>query len=82
MNDSTSLAQAFKFYEHVRVMDDMNNYRSLELRPLDAMKSLGVLIIWMILSRVAMAPNALKQLMGVVDMNDFWSWAQSSRCYE
>ena len=37
MNDSTSLAQAFKFYEHVRVMDDMNNLGSCELKPLDTM---------------------------------------------
>ena len=42
-----------------RVVDDMNNYRSLELRPLDAMKSSGVFIIWTILNCVPMAPNSI-----------------------
>ena len=37
MNNYASLAQASKFYEHVRAMDDMNNLGSHELRPLDTM---------------------------------------------
>ena len=37
----------------------MNNYESRELKPLDALESLGVLIIWTIISRVTMAVNAI-----------------------
>ena len=45
MNDSWSCANGFKFYEQLRVVDDMNDYKSHEFGHLDAMKSLGV---WMI----------------------------------
>ena len=60
MNDFRSWDEGSRCYKQLKVVDDMNELESLELRPLDAMKSLGVLIIWTILSRVAMAPNALK----------------------
>ena len=46
-------------------MEDMNNYGSRDLMPLDAMKSSWMLIIWTILSRGPMAPNAL---------NNSWLW--------
>ena len=42
MNDSASLAQASKCYVQVKVADDMNDSRSHELRPLDAMNSSGL----------------------------------------
>ena len=40
-----SLAGGFRCYEHVRVMDDMNNLGSHELRPLDTMNHSS---LWMI----------------------------------
>ena len=49
MNDYTSLVQSFKCYEHVRVMDDMNNLECCELKSLDTMNRLRLWMIWTIL---------------------------------
>ena len=37
MNDSESWAQGFRYYEQLRVVDDMIDSGSCELKPLDAM---------------------------------------------
>ena len=37
MNDSGSQAQGSRFYEQLRVVDDINDSRSYEFRPRDAM---------------------------------------------
>ena len=42
INDVVLWAQGFRFYEQVKVVDDMNDSRSHELRPLDAMNNLGL----------------------------------------
>ena len=44
-------------YEHLTVVDDMNNSVSYDLRPPDAMNSLGLRIISMILGHEPMSPN-------------------------
>ena len=57
MNDSKSWAQGFKYYEQLKVMDDMNNSGSCELRPLDAMNNLRM--IWTILGHEHMSLNVM-----------------------
>ena len=66
MDESGSWAQGFRFYEQLRVVDDMNDLGSHELKPLNAMNNLGLGMIWTIISHELMALNV---------KND-------SRCYE
>ena len=46
-------------YEHLTVVDDMNNSVSYDLRTPDAMNSLGLRIISMILGCEPMSPNSI-----------------------
>ena len=39
MKDSTPCAQGSRCYEQLKVLDDMNDSRSHDLRPLDAMNN-------------------------------------------
>ena len=59
MNDFKSWTQGFKCYEKLRVVDDMNNLGSCELRPLDAMNNLGIRMIWMILGHEPMSLDVM-----------------------
>ena len=45
IKDSGSLAQGFRRYEQLRVVDDMNDLRSHELSPVDAINHSR---LWMI----------------------------------
>ena len=73
----------------------MNDLISHELRPLDAMSSLGVWMIWIIPHHELKVVDDMNdsdlwahdsryyaQLKVVVDMNNFRSWAQGSGCYK
>ena len=73
MNDSGSWAQDSRCYEQLNIMGDMNDLGCHELKPLNAMSSLGLWMIWMILHH---------ELRVVDDMNDSRSWAHNSRYYE
>ena len=42
INESLLWAQGSRFYEQLKVVDDMNNSWSYELKPLDAMNNLGL----------------------------------------
>ena len=81
MNYSVSWVCGSKFYDQLRIVNDMNYLGSNELKPLDAMTSSGLWMIWMILGCEPMALNAMN-IKVVDDMNDFGLWAQNSRCYE
>ena len=54
-----SWAQASRFHEELTVMHDMNDSISHHLRPPDAMNSLGLRIISMILGCEPMSPNSI-----------------------
>ena len=41
--------QSSRFYKELKVMDDMNDSGSHELKPLDTMNYSGLWMIWMIL---------------------------------
>ena len=56
VNDSQSEAQGPRFYEQVRVVDDMNNSRLRDLRPLDAMYSST---LWMMSIILSLNPKVL-----------------------
>ena len=56
LNDFGLLAQGFRCYEQLIVMDDMNNSGFYELRPLDAMNNIG---LWMIQMIVGIEPMTL-----------------------
>ena len=62
MNESLLWAQGSRFYEQLKVVDDMNNSWSYELKPLDAMNDLGLWKIWMILGCEHQALNAMNTL--------------------
>ena len=66
-------AQGCGCFEQLNIIDDMNDLRAHELRLLEAMSSLGLLMIWMILHQ---------ELKVVDDMNNYRSWAHDSRYYE
>ena len=85
---SLSWAQGYGCFEQLRIVNDMNDLISCELRSLDVMSSLELWMIWMILChelRVVDDMNEYElwaydswyyeQLKAVVDMNEFWSWA-------
>ena len=55
----TSWAHDFGCYELLRVMDDMNDFRSCKLKPLSAMNSSWLLMIWMILGHEPKALNVM-----------------------
>ena len=59
MNDSVWWAQGSRCYEQFRVVDDMNYLGYRELKPLDAMNSLGLHVIWMILGPEEKTPNVM-----------------------
>ena len=63
----------YECFEQLNIMDDMNDWGSCELKPLDAMSSLG---LWMILM------TSYHELMVVDNMNNSRSWAYNSRYYE
>ena len=90
-----SCAQVYGCFQQLSIVNDMNDFISHELRPLEALSRLGLWMIWMILRhelRVVDGMNDYKlwahnsryyeQLKAVADMNDFGSWAQGSGCYE
>ena len=77
-----SLAKGSGCYEQLKVVDDMNDSGSLELKPLDGMNNLGVWMIWTILGHETMNIKCYEQHRVIVDMNDSRSWGQGSRCYE
>ena len=83
-----SWAQGFGCYEQLRVMNDMNNSGSLELRPLDALNNSGLWMTWATQGhelRILWAKSSIiyELLKPLVHMNDSRSWAQGSRwCYE
>ena len=62
MNYSRSWAYNFGCYEELRVLDDMNDLIFPELSPLDAMKSSGLRMTWMILGHEPMALNDMNSL--------------------
>ena len=95
MFHSGSWAQGDGCFELLSIVNYMNDLISRELRPLDAMSSLGLWMIWMILHHELRVVDDIndselwahdlryyEQLKVLVDMNDFGSWAQGSRCYE
>ena len=53
MNDSMLLAQGFRCYKQLRVVDDMNDLGSYELQFVDALNSSRLRMIWMIFGREA-----------------------------
>ena len=70
MSNSRSFAYGSRCYEQLKVVDDTNNSRSNELRPLDGMNNSGVWMIWTILDCETMALKCCEQLKLVIDMND------------
>ena len=95
MCHSRSWAQGYGFFERLSSVNDMNDLISCELRPLDAISSLGLWMIWMILCHELRVVDDMndselwahdsryyEQLKVVVDMNDFGSWAKGSGCSE
>ena len=65
MNGSGSLAYGYKCYQNLRVVDDMNTFRSsatlgYELRDLDAIKNSGQWSIRMTLGYEMRALNVIK----------------------
>ena len=76
------LAKGFECDDQLKVVDDMNDSGSHELKPLDGMNKSRVWMIWTILSRETMALKCYEQHKPIIDMNEFGSWAQGSRCYE
>ena len=73
MCHSGSWAQGYGYFEKLNIVNDMNDLISRELRPLDAMSSLGLWMISMILSH---------ELRVVDDMNNSELWAHDSKYYE
>ena len=73
MNNSESYAQGSRCYEQLNIVDGINNKGSHELKPLDAMSSSGLWMIWMTLCH---------ELKAMDNMNDSGSWAHSLRYYE
>ena len=65
-----SWAQGYGCFKQLSIMNYMNDLISRELRLLDAMSSLGLWMIWMILHHEQRV---------VDDMNDFELWAHDSR---
>ena len=59
MNESRSWAQGSRCYEQFKVVDDMNDSGSRELRHLDAMNNLEMWIIWTILGRELKALDSM-----------------------
>ena len=87
--------QGYGCFEQLSFVNDTNDLISHELRPLDAMSSLWLWMIWMILYHELRVGDHMndsklwahnsryyKQLKVVVDMNDFGLWAQGSGCYK
>ena len=90
-----SWPQGYVCFEQLRIMNDMNDLISCELRPLDVVSSLGLWMIWMILHHELRAMDDMndselwvqnsrysKQLKVVVSMNDSGLWAQGSKWYD
>ena len=73
MCHSRSWAQGYGFFEQLSNVNDMNDFISHELRPLDATTNLGLWMIWMVLCH---------ELRVVDDVNDFELWSHDSRYYE
>ena len=48
-------------YEHFIIVDDMNDSKSHDLKPLNAMNNLGLRMIWMILGHEPMTLNVMKR---------------------
>ena len=82
MNDFRLWPQHSKCYDQLKVVDDMNDSTSHELKPLEGMNKSGVWIIWTILGSETMTLKCYEQHRPIVDMNDSGLWAQGSRCYE
>ena len=59
---SRLVAQGCECYEQLRVVDDMNDLGSRELRPLDAMNNSELWIIWTIPYREPKALNVMNTL--------------------
>ena len=59
MNDSVSWAQGSKCYEQLKVVDNMNNSRSHELKLLDFKNDSLFWKIWMILGHEHQALNVM-----------------------
>ena len=90
MNNSTqwliymAWVHGFGCYELLRVLDDMNDLRSYELKSLGAMKSLRLWMIWMILGHESKALNVMNwsrlwmthghQLKALHAMNNLGLW--------
>ena len=84
---SRSWAKGYGCYEQLSIMDDMNDSRSCEVKPIDAKYNSKLWMIWICV---------LRELKVMDDMNDsrLWVqscewyerlrilWAQASRCYE
>ena len=90
-----SWAQDYGCFEQLSIMNDMNDFISRDLRPLDAMRSLRLWMTWMIMYHELRVVDNMndselwahdlryyEQLKAMVDMNDFGSWAHASGCYE
>ena len=63
-----SSTEGFRWCDDVRVMDDMNNLRSYELRPLDTMNNSRLWMIWTILH------HTLKQLDAMNNLGLWMTW--------
>ena len=59
MSYFVSYAQGSRFYDQLRVVDDMNDLRSSDLRPLDAMTISRLWMNGMILGHEPIALNAI-----------------------
>ena len=62
MSYSESEAQGSGCYEQPRIMNNMKNSRSYELRPLDSMNGLRIWLTWMSTSHEHKALDTLKHL--------------------
>ena len=62
MSYSKSGAQGSGCYEQPRVVNDMKDSRSLDLRPLDAMNDSRIWLTWMTMGHEHKALDALKHL--------------------
>ena len=62
INDIMLWAQGPRCYKYIKVIDDLNNSGSHELRPINAMNKLGIQVIWVILSHEEKALNVMNNL--------------------
>ena len=63
MNDSMLLAQGFRCYKQLRVVDDMNDLGSCELQFVDALNNSNLRMIWMIFGYEPMTLNIMNTSM-------------------